>query len=177
MTLVPNPAWETIGGKSLRLQKIQRPVICTLDDAYANYGAGKYDVVAVPSNSFNTPHGRDDVPSEATLSTRFISLNWAKPPFDNLQVRQAFALALNQHILVDRASGGAETSTNQFVPPGMPGYNANLRTPHLTVLGLLWEMSRQPRVFSRKPRLPVLPQVSSLTRRMGIAGTLQARRY
>jgi peptide/nickel transport system substrate-binding protein/oligopeptide transport system substrate-binding protein len=42
-------------------------------------------------------------------------------------VRQAFALALNKQILVDRIEQGAGAPTNHFVPRGMPGYNVNLR--------------------------------------------------
>jgi peptide/nickel transport system substrate-binding protein/oligopeptide transport system substrate-binding protein len=127
MTLIPKAAWEDTWGKRIRLQRVVRPLVYTGDDAYANYRAGKYDYVAVPSTTYNTARGQGDFHEVPTLFTRFITLNWAKPPFDNLQVRQAFALSLNKQILVDRTENGAGAPTNHFVPRGMPGYNTALK--------------------------------------------------
>jgi peptide/nickel transport system substrate-binding protein/oligopeptide transport system substrate-binding protein len=127
MTMVPNAAWEDAWGKHLQLQRVVRPVIYNGDDAYTNYRAGKYDYVVVPGTSYNTARGQGDFHEIPTLWTRFVTVNWAKPPFDNLQVRQAFALALNKQILVDRVENGAGVPTNHFVPRGMPGYNTALK--------------------------------------------------
>jgi oligopeptide transport system substrate-binding protein len=129
MTLIPNPAWQDAWDKRIRLQRVVRPVIYDGDDAYANYRAGKYDFVVVPATNYSTARGQGDFHEVPTLSTRFLSLNWAKPPFDNLQVRQAFALALNKQILVDRIENGAGAPSNHFVPRGMPGYNLTLKNP------------------------------------------------
>jgi oligopeptide transport system substrate-binding protein len=126
MTLVPNTAWASAWGQRLQLQRVVRPLVYSGDDAYTNYRAGKYDYVVVPSTSYNTASGQGDFHEIPTLRTRFITLNWAKPPFDNLQVRQAFALALNKQILVDRIEQGAGVPTNHFVPRGMPGYDGAL---------------------------------------------------
>jgi peptide/nickel transport system substrate-binding protein/oligopeptide transport system substrate-binding protein len=126
MTLVPNAAWQDAWGKHLQLQRVVRPLVYSGDDAYTNYRAGKYDYVVVPSTSYNTARGQGDFHDVPTLNTRFISLNWAKPPFDTLQVRQAFALVLNKQILVDRIEQGAGAPTNHFVPRGMPGYDSAL---------------------------------------------------
>jgi oligopeptide transport system substrate-binding protein len=126
MTLVPNVAWEGAWDKHIQLQRVVRPVVYSGDDAYTNYRAGKYDYVVVPSTSYNTARGQGDFHEIPTLQTRFIGLNWAKPPFDNLQVRQALALALNKQILVDRIEQGAGVPTNHFVPRGMPGYDTAL---------------------------------------------------
>jgi peptide/nickel transport system substrate-binding protein/oligopeptide transport system substrate-binding protein len=129
MTLVPNPAWQEAWDKHIQLQQVQRPVIYDQDQAYSDYRAGKYDYVVVPSTSYNTARGQGDFHEVPTLSTVFASLNWAKAPFDNLQVRQAFALSLNKQILVDRIEQGAGAPSNHFVPRGMPGYDVNLKNP------------------------------------------------
>jgi peptide/nickel transport system substrate-binding protein/oligopeptide transport system substrate-binding protein len=126
MTLTPSVAWQEAWGKHLQLQRVLRPLVYNGDDAYTNYRAGKYDYVVVPGTSYNTARGQGDFHEVPTLQTRFIGLNWAKPPFDNLQVRQAFAFALNKQILVDRIEQGAGNPTNHFVPRGMPGYDAAL---------------------------------------------------
>jgi oligopeptide transport system substrate-binding protein len=129
MTLVPNAAWEDAWGKHIPLQQVVRPLIYNGDDAYTNYRAGKYDYVIVPSTTYSTARGQGDFHEIPTLNTRSVFVNWAKPPFDNLQVRQAFALALNKQILVDRMENGAGAPSNHFVPRGMPGYNINLKNP------------------------------------------------
>ena len=129
MTLVPNAAWQDAWDKHIQIQQVQRPVIYDQDQAYSDYRAGKYDYVVVPSTSYNTARGQGDFHEVPTLSTVFASLNWAKAPFDNLEVRQAFALSLNKQILVDRIEQGAGAPSNHFVPRGMPGYNVNLKNP------------------------------------------------
>jgi oligopeptide transport system substrate-binding protein len=127
MTLVPDTAWENAWGKRIRLQRVVRPVIYDGDDAYTAYRAGQLDYALVPSTSYSTASGQGDFHEIPTLKTRFIVLNWASPPFDNLQVRQAFALALNKQILIDRIENGAGAPSNHFVPQGMPGYNLGLK--------------------------------------------------
>src|SRR5262249_29217939 len=104
-----------------------RPLVYGGDDAYNGYRAGKYDYVVVPATSYNTARGQGDFHDIPTLQTRYIALNWDRAPFDNLQVRQAFALSLNKQILVDRVEQGAGVPTNHFVPRGMPGYDTGLK--------------------------------------------------
>jgi oligopeptide transport system substrate-binding protein len=129
MTMVPNSAWGDAWGKQIQLKQVVRPVVADAGDAYNNYRAGKYDYVVVPGSSYNTASGQGDFHELPTLITRFFGMNLNKAPFNNLQVRQAFALSLNKQILVDRIESGAAAPSNHFVPRGMPGYNAGLKNP------------------------------------------------
>jgi oligopeptide transport system substrate-binding protein len=129
MTMVPNSAWEDAWGQHIQLKQVVRPVVSDGGDAYNNYRAGKYDYVRVPGNTYVTARAQGDFHEVPTLITRFFGMNWTKAPFNNLQVRQAFALALNKQLLVDRLENGAATPTNHFVPRGMPGYNLSLKNP------------------------------------------------
>ncbi|HEX9069034.1 MAG TPA: peptide ABC transporter substrate-binding protein, partial [Ktedonobacterales bacterium] len=129
LTMVPNDAWETAWNAPITLTKVVRPVITSSDDAYTSYKQGLYDEVDVPNASFPTAQGQGDFHQTATLVTRYFGLNQKKAPFDNLQVRQAFALALNKQILVDGVTQGGATPTNHFVPAGMPGYDPSLVNP------------------------------------------------
>jgi peptide/nickel transport system substrate-binding protein/oligopeptide transport system substrate-binding protein len=127
--MVPNAAWEDSWGKQMQLKRVVRPLIFSGGDAYNNYRAGQYDYVRVPGNAYNTASGQGDFHELPTLITRFFGMNLNKAPFNNLQVRQAFALSLNKQILVDRIESGAAVPTNHFVPRGMPGYNSSLKNP------------------------------------------------
>jgi peptide/nickel transport system substrate-binding protein/oligopeptide transport system substrate-binding protein len=129
MTMIPNPSWEDTWGKHIQLQQVVRPVVADAGDAYNNYRAGQYDYVVVPGSAYSTASGQGDFHELPTLITRFFGMNLNKAPFNNLEVRQAFALSLNKQILVDRIESGAAVPTNHFVPRGMPGYNSTLKNP------------------------------------------------
>lgn len=58
---------------------------------------------------------------EPSISTYFFWLNTAQPPFDDLRVRQAVNHALDPRAL-ERIYAGEIGSTQQILPPGMPGY-------------------------------------------------------
>lgn len=127
--LEPNPYWEQAWGKKLTLQKVIRPLYASVDDEYAAYRSGKFDYTDVPVQSYFTARGQSDFNEVPQLSETYFGLNFDRAPMNNLQVRQAFALALNKQYLVDRVENGGAIPTNHIVPRGMPGYNPNLLTP------------------------------------------------
>lgn len=57
-----------------------------------------------------------------SLSIFYIGFNVAKPPFDEVEIRQAFNLALDKRRIVKIAYQGAVPVANGIVPPNMPGY-------------------------------------------------------
>lgn len=129
LTLVPNHYWEQAFGKNLTLTEVDRPLVPNFDTEYTNYRAGQYDYTTVPGNQYTFARGQDDFNEVPTLSTRYFGLNFNKPPFDNQIIRQAFDLALNKQLLVDRIYNGGATPSNHIVPRGMPGFNDSLKNP------------------------------------------------
>ena len=57
-----------------------------------------------------------------TLDTAFIVFNTKKPPFDDLKVRQAFALAIDRQKIVEVVYRKMSVPAQTILPPGMPGY-------------------------------------------------------
>ena len=55
-------------------------------------------------------------------NTFYFAYNLQDPPFDNLQVRQAFAAALNRQQYVDQILSGVGQPAGTFLYPGIPGY-------------------------------------------------------
>src|SRR5260221_1717792 len=94
LTFVPNSSWETAHNQHLTLTKIVRPYALNVDHEYNDYRAGKYDYTDVPGRSYSYARGQDDFHDVASLKIQYFGLNFLTPPFDSLDVRRAFDLAL-----------------------------------------------------------------------------------
>ena len=62
-----------------------------------------------------------------SLSFRYLALNTSRPLFSNLKLRQAVNYAINRPALLAQRGAFAGTPTDQYLPPGVPGYvDANI---------------------------------------------------
>ena len=59
----------------------------------------------------------------------YYTMNYLTKPFDNIHIRQAFALAIDKTQLANAVWKGTVLPTNHIVPQGMPGYNPRLTGP------------------------------------------------
>ena len=57
----------------------------------------------------------------ASLSTSYYGFDTTRPPFDDVQVRQAFAAAVDWRRIVSLVADQTATVANSMVPPGIPG--------------------------------------------------------
>ncbi len=64
--------------------------------------------------------------TQEQLDVWYIEFNSTKAPFDDPKVRQAFTHAIDKDKLVEVVLLDAVRKANGVLPPGMPGYNANL---------------------------------------------------
>jgi peptide/nickel transport system substrate-binding protein/oligopeptide transport system substrate-binding protein len=56
-------------------------------------------------------------------------MNYLAKPFDNIHIRQAYALSANKDLILQSVYKNTYIPTNHIVPQGMPGYNPNLTGP------------------------------------------------
>jgi len=97
---------------------------------YTAYLAGEREVTALDNAAIASARLRPDYHTAKSLFLQYFDLNWATPPFDDLRMRQAFALALNKERLAqDQTFCGACVATNHLVPSGMPGYDVRISGP------------------------------------------------
>jgi len=65
------------------------------------------------------------------LGATYVGFDVSRPPFDNLRVRQAFAMATDNQKLADMVLRGYEfPAAGGFVPPGVPGHSTNFGLPY-----------------------------------------------
>ena len=65
------------------------------------------------------------------LSTSYVGFDVRRPPFDDVRVRRAFALATEKETLADVILRGYDLpATGGFVPPGMPGHSSGIGLPY-----------------------------------------------
>ena len=86
------------------------------------YETGGADLLfSVPSAILDRLAGRPDFRTGPRLATAFLRLNTTRAPFDDVRVRQAFALAVDKEAIVEKIMRGGEVPTVSLVPPGLPG--------------------------------------------------------
>jgi peptide/nickel transport system substrate-binding protein/oligopeptide transport system substrate-binding protein len=127
LTFVPNPNW--YGTKS-HLTEIDMPMFADAPTAFKSYQTKEIDIDnLVDSADYSTAKalGPKQFSESPYLAIQYVSPNWNVPPFDNLQVRQAFAYAVDRDTIANNTLRGADYPSDHVVPQGQPGYNPNLK--------------------------------------------------
>jgi len=90
------------------------------------YETGVADIVwdkdLVPSELMDVLSRRPDFHTFTYLGTYFYRFNVTKPPFNDVRVRRAFALATDKARLIHKLTRGAEIPATNFVPAGVANY-------------------------------------------------------
>jgi peptide/nickel transport system substrate-binding protein/oligopeptide transport system substrate-binding protein len=119
-------------GKQPQLKEVDFTFYKTAQTAYAAYQTSQVDFVdALPSAQLNEikqlPNNQYSQNSELTID--YIAMNYLYKPFDNIKIREAFALAVNRDILMSSIFQNGRIASCHIVPEGMPGYNSSLTCP------------------------------------------------
>jgi oligopeptide transport system substrate-binding protein len=70
-----------------------------------------------------------DYRSGDALSVSYIGFNVTQPPFDDPNVRRAFAMAIDREQIVRVVLKDMLDVANSYMMPGLPGYNSNASVP------------------------------------------------
>ena len=112
-----------------QLQKVSLVLYHSQDDAYQDYLNGKLDETEVPSNQLSSLSKRKDFKQVPQLWINYYTMNYLAKPFDNIHIRQAFALAIDKNAIAKTIWSNTLLATNHIVPQGMDGYNPQLTGP------------------------------------------------
>lgn len=121
MRLVKN---EHYWGKDrVQLESLEALALENVTTALNLYLTGEVDWLPdYPRDLVDELKQRPDFYSSAGWVTYYYRFNNQRKPFTDKRVRQAFALAIDRQLLVDRVLRLGETPASYFVPPGVPGY-------------------------------------------------------
>ena len=125
---VPNPDYY---GARPQLAKVVFPFYQKLDTQYTAYLANQVDGAAVPAAQLAQAKA---LPSKQyyqypSLANSYLAMNYLTKPFDNIKIRQAFALAINKDEIAHNIYKDTVFASNHIVPQGQPGYNPDLTGP------------------------------------------------
>lgn len=118
MKFVPNEHyWDK---DRVKLDAVIKTFIADASTMLAGYEAGELDVIdSVPFNEIDKLKQGDEFQMITQLGTYYYCFNVTRPPFDNVNVRKAFALALDKEDLANKVRKSGVPATS-FVPPGVP---------------------------------------------------------
>jgi len=109
------------------LKKVVIVVITDENASFNMYQSGKLDWTnnnAIASTMVPGLKGREDFHMDPTLGTYMYVFNTRKKPFNDVKVRRAFQLTVDQPTITDRVLRSGFMPTHRLIPPVIPGYQS-----------------------------------------------------
>ena len=141
VSLEKNPLYHS--PERIRLQRIDALAVTRASTAFNLYSSGQADLLLdkglIPSLMLPQLRGRPDFHPGPLFATYFYRFNVTRPPFQDVRVRRAFALAIDKETIVERITRGNEPSAQSLTPRGIADYDPpeGLPSDPTTAQGLL----------------------------------------
>ena len=96
------------------------------------YETDQIDITGVPTAYYYKVMDKSqpfysDLKVSPSLSIDYIGFNCSEPPFDDINIRQAFSMAIDKDKIISLVYENMGQKAEGILPPGMPGYNQNLK--------------------------------------------------
>jgi peptide/nickel transport system substrate-binding protein/oligopeptide transport system substrate-binding protein len=126
LTFKANPNW---WGKKPNISEVDFKLFSSTDTEYSTYQTDQTLAYTdtIPVDQIAAAKSLPDYHEQATLIIGGFMMNWKVAPFDDVNARKAFCLAVNRDQLNQSIAKGTQIPNWHVVPKGMPGYNANLK--------------------------------------------------
>ena len=114
-----------------QLKKVVFPFYKDSQTVYKAYKSNQVDLSGVPGPNLDEARAMPgkQYHQSPILAIYYYGMNYLTKPFNNIKIRQAFALAINRDTLAHSIYKDRVVPSNHIVPQGMPGYNQNLTGP------------------------------------------------
>jgi oligopeptide transport system substrate-binding protein len=126
LDLKPNPNWWGVSqGKKPGFSEIDFTIFESSDTQYSTYQSDQSFAFSgtIPPDQIAAAKGQQDYTENPRLSTESVGLNFNIAPFNDINARKAFCLALNRDQINQSVFKGSQHPEWNLVPPGIPGYN------------------------------------------------------
>ena len=94
--------------------------------AYAKYKSGELDFVSVPVADTAAVRSSKELVTNPELTVFWVDINVKAAPFDNVQVRHAFAEAIDRDSFIKNVFQGRGGPAGTLIPKGMRNYRPDL---------------------------------------------------
>ncbi|MFD1176040.1 peptide ABC transporter substrate-binding protein [Paenibacillus puldeungensis] len=122
---------------NIKLSKITMSLVNSSATELTSYKNGELDRAGAPNGEIPTDQIpilkqelKDELQIKGIASTYYYEFNVTAKPFDNLNIRRAFAMAVDRKALVDNVTLGGQIPAFGYVPPGIMGAKEEFRTEH-----------------------------------------------
>ncbi|WP_127575405.1 peptide ABC transporter substrate-binding protein [Paenibacillus barengoltzii] len=122
---------------NIKLNKITMSLVNSSATELASYQNNELDRAGAPNGEIPTdqiPILKDQLKDELDIkgiaSTYYYEFNVTAKPFDNVNIRRAFSMAIDRQKIVDNVTLGGQVPAFGFVPPGIKGLNDEYRNEH-----------------------------------------------
>jgi ABC-type oligopeptide transport system substrate-binding subunit len=132
ITLTRNPAYHGRFTGNLQDVELLLDIPFGSGEALEMYEKDSIDILFLDPGTYSARHSHiEEYISEPTPGTYCVGFDTSSPPFDDVSVRRAFAMALDRQKLADEVYMGERyPAMGGFVPPGMPGHSPGIALPY-----------------------------------------------
>jgi oligopeptide transport system substrate-binding protein len=127
ITLAPNSNYN---GPQPALQKVTYLMVSDGEADYAAYRNNERDWALVPDADVQAVRNDSQLSQQAVeyteLTTFWLTMNNARTPLDNVNVRKALSMGIDRNAMIRDVADGIGKPATSVIPPGMPGYQADL---------------------------------------------------
>ena len=115
-------------GKRPYLDMVVMYIVGERNTALSLYETGDIDFVELPTLAIPRYRSHPEYTNYPILRGYYYGFNVKKPPFDDVRVRRAFAMAIDREELRGVLQGSG-IPTSSWIPQGMKGYNPGIGLP------------------------------------------------
>lgn len=132
LVLVPNEHyWQPASA----ISELTMPFIQDSETAFQLYRTGELDIMGSQQNGVPAAHIPEvnllpDFHQAASFAVRYVGFNNVIAPFNDVNVRRAFALAIDKDTLANNVLNGTVAATDRILPPGIPGSELPIKGLH-----------------------------------------------
>jgi oligopeptide transport system substrate-binding protein len=115
--------------KKIQLKRVTKVMINESSVAFASYRTSELDMVGVGPQDLRTVQADPELKSQLVETggscTNYYGFNVRRPPFDDVNIRLAFAKSFDRDAFVKNVQQGiGKAADGGFIPPAFPGYDS-----------------------------------------------------